>query len=183
VTGSLWARLRIALLLVVAVVIETTFGADLRVLGIAPDLMLLIAVSGGLVCGPTAGAWIGFFAGLIADLTLTTTPLGLSALAWCVVGWGIGTLRAYLLPDGRAARPAIAFLATIGAILLFLVVGELVGQTELAAPGRAWLIRLVLVEGLWNALLIIPAVAALSWAARGLPSVEELGRPETVASR
>jgi rod shape-determining protein MreD len=183
VTGAMRARARIAVLLIVALVIETTFGGDLRVLGVAPDLMLLLALSGGLVCGPTAGAWIGFSAGLLADLALTTTPLGLSALAWCIVGWGIGTLRAYLLPDGRATRPAIAFLVTIGAILLFLIVGELVGQTELAAPGRDWIIRVVLVEGLWNALLVIPAVAALGWAARGLPSVEELGRSEALATR
>jgi rod shape-determining protein MreD len=179
----MWARARVAVLLVVAVVLETTFGADLRVFGIAPDLMLLLAISGGLVCGPTAGAWIGFFAGLLADLTLTTTPLGLSALAWCIVGWGIGTLRAYLLPDGRAVRPAIAFLATIGSLLLFLIVGELVGQTELVAPGRAFVIRLVLVEGLWNALLVIPVVAVFSWAGRGLPSVEALSRPDALAAR
>jgi rod shape-determining protein MreD len=183
VTGGMWARGRVAIVLVVAVVLETTFGADLRVFGIAPDLMLLLAISGGLVCGPTAGAWIGFFAGLLADLTLTTTPLGLSALAWCIVGWGIGTLRAYLLPDGRAVRPAVAFLATIGALLLFLIVGELVGQTELVAPGRSFVIRVVLVEGLWNALLVIPVVAVFSRAARGLPSVEALGRPDALAAR
>lgn len=182
-TGGMGARVRIGLLLVGAVVLETTFGGDLRVLGIAPDLMLLLAICGGLVCGPTAGAWIGFFAGLLADLTLTTTPLGLSALAWCLVGWGIGTLRAYLLPDGRAARPAIAFLSTIGAVLLFLIVGELVGQTELVAPGRAFVIRVLVVEGLWNALLAIPVVAVFSWAARGLPSVEALSRPEALPGR
>jgi rod shape-determining protein MreD len=182
-TERLWARLRVGVLLVIAIVIQTTFGADLRILGVAPDLMLLMAVSGGLVGGPTAGAWIGFVAGIIADLAMTTTPLGLGALTWCLVGWGVGTMRAYVLPEGRAARPAIAFLATAGGLLLYLVVGELVGQSQLVAPGRSWLIRVVVIEGLWNAVLVIPAVGAFGWAVKGLARADALRRPLSVPSR
>ena len=36
------ARLRIALLLVVAILVQTTLGSDLRVTGVAPDLMVLL---------------------------------------------------------------------------------------------------------------------------------------------
>jgi rod shape-determining protein MreD len=182
-TGAMWARIRVAVVLVVALVIETTFGADLRVIGVAPDLLLLVAIGGGLVCGPDAGAWIGFLAGLIADLALSTTPVGLSALVWCLVGWGVGTLRANVLPEGRAVRSAVAFMATVGGLILFLVVGGLVGQGQLVAPGRAFVIRVVLIEGLWNAVLVIPAVAVLGWASRGLGGVEALRRPDPVTAR
>ncbi len=182
-TRPMWARIRIVIVLLVGLVVETTFGSDLRVLGVAPDLMLLLAVSGGLVGGSYAGAWIGFGAGLLADAALTTTPLGLDALVWCLVGWGIGTLRANVLPDGRVTRPAVAFAATVGALILFLVVGELVGQSQLVAPGRTYLIRVVFVEAVWNAVLVIPVVAVLGWAARGLAGAEALNRPETLTAR
>jgi rod shape-determining protein MreD len=177
------ARVRLALVLAVALVLEQTFGADLRVLGVAPDFMLLVAICGGLVCGPTTGAWVGFFAGLLADLTMTSTPLGLTALVWCLVGWGIGSLGAFVLPESRTVRPAVAFLATVVALLLFLLVGELVGQSELVAPGRTWIIKVIVVEGLWNALLAIPTVVVMRWATRGLASVEALRRPDPVMAR
>lgn len=182
-TTGMGARLRLAVVLVLALILQETFGADLRVLGVAPDFMLLVAICGGVVCGPTTGAWVGFLAGLLTDLTLTTTPLGLTALVWCLVGWGIGSLAAFILPESRAVRPAVTFLATVAAVLLFLLIGELVGQTELVAPGRSWIIKVVVIEGLWNALLSIPTVIILRWAARGLPSVEALRRPDTVMAR
>lgn len=176
-------RLGVAVVLVLALVIQTTFGSDLRILGVAPDLMLLMAISAGLVCGPNSGAIIGFVAGLLADLAMTTTPLGLYALCWCVVGWVVGTLRAYVLPDARVVRPAIAFLATVGAVLVFLVVGSLVGQTELTVSGRTFLVKVLIVEGLWNAVLVVPATMLLGAMARGLPGVVALGRVDPVPSR
>lgn len=180
---ALRPRLGVAMVLVVALVIQTTFGDDLRILGVAPDLMLLMAISAGLVCGPNSGAIIGFLAGLLADLSLTTTPIGLNALCWCVVGWVVGTLRAYVLPDARIVRPAIAFLATVGAVLVFLVVGSLVGQTELTASGRTFLIKVLIVEGLWNAVLVVPTTMLLEFVGRGLPGVVALGRVDPVPSR
>jgi rod shape-determining protein MreD len=183
VSSSIGARVRIAVVLLVALVLQATFGADLRIFGVAPDFMLLVAICGGLVCGPTTGAWIGFLAGLLADLTMSTTPLGLTALVWCLVGWGLGTLGAYVLPESRVVRPAIAFLASVAALLLFLLVGELVGQSGLVAPGRTWIVKAIVIEGLWNALLAIPTVVVMRWAARGLASVEALRRPDTVMAR
>src|SRR5580704_6564212 len=93
VSPYLKARLRIFLLLLVAILLETTIGSDLRVRGVAPDLMLLLTICAGLTGGAEAGAWVGFFAGLMADLFLTSTPLGLSALTYCLIGAAAGALR------------------------------------------------------------------------------------------
>ena len=46
-------------------------GNDLRVAGVAPDLMVLLTICAGLTGGAEAGAWVGFWAGLLADLFLT----------------------------------------------------------------------------------------------------------------
>ncbi len=95
------ARLRIATLLFVAILVQTTLGSDLRVAGVAPDLMVLVTICAGLTGGAEAGAWVGFWAGLIADLFLTATPLGLSALTYCLIGAAVGALRTAVLPDGQ----------------------------------------------------------------------------------
>ena len=72
--------LKVVAVLAVAIFLQTTFGADLRVHEVAPDFMLLLAVSAGFVAGPDEGAVVGFAAGLVADLFLQGTPFGLSAL-------------------------------------------------------------------------------------------------------
>ena len=60
----------------VAILVQTTLGSDLRVVGVAPDLMVLLAICAGLAGGAEAGAWVGFWAGLIADLFLTRRRSG-----------------------------------------------------------------------------------------------------------
>lgn len=178
-----WPHVRLAAVLIVALIVQGTFGADLRVLGVAPDLMLLMAICGGLVCGPGAAALIGFAAGLLADLSLLGTPVGLSALSWCLVGWGVATVRTYALPESRFVRPATAFLATVGAVVLFLAVGDLLGQGQLLGPGRTYVIRVVTLEALWNAVLAVPAAALVRWAAQGLPGVAAPSEREPLALR
>ena len=75
-----------ALLLLAALVIHTSVLSGIRLQGVRPDLMLLIAVCAGLVAGPERGAIVGFAAGLASDLFLQT-PLGLSALTFTVVAF------------------------------------------------------------------------------------------------
>ena len=92
------ARLRIGLILVVAILVQSALGSDLRVSGVAPDLMVVVAICAGLAGGAEAGAWVGFLAGLLADLFLTSTPLGLSALTYCLIGAAVGALRTGYCP-------------------------------------------------------------------------------------
>jgi rod shape-determining protein MreD len=183
VTSATVARVRIAIVVVVGLVVETTLGADLRVLGVSPDLMLLLAICAGLAGGPQAGALVGFAAGLLADLSLTTTPLGLSALSWCLVGWGVGVLRVTVLPETRSVRPFIAFVATLGGVILFLLIGDLVGQSQLIELGRAYLVRVAVVEALWAALLAIPVAAVYERAARGSIGAAALRSPDGPTDR
>ena len=174
-TAAWRARLCLALVLVTALVVQTTLGADLRVAGVAPDLLLLCAISAGLVCGAETGASVGFCA--------TTTPVGFFALSWCLVGFAVGAARTAVLPEGRLIQPALAFAATIAGLILLLIVGELVGQTQLISLGRSYVVRLVAVESLWDALLVIPVAAVFRWAGRGSAGLEALRRPETVGVR
>jgi rod shape-determining protein MreD len=183
VTPEGWARVRIGILLILAIVVQTTFGSDFRILGVAPDLMLLVSACAGLSGGAEAGAFVGFCAGMLADLALTTTPLGLSALAWCLVGWGVGSVRANALPGTRSVLPVIGLLATGSGVVLFLVLGDLVGQSQLIDLGRTYLVKVGVIESLWSALLILPVAFVYERAAQGSAGAVELRRPDSLAVR
>ena len=171
------ARLRIGLLLIVAVLIQTALGNDMRVAGVAPDLMVLAVICAGLTGGAEAGAWVGFWAGLLTDMFLTSTPVGLSALTYCLIGAAIGALRASVLQERRILVPFAALVGTGAAVLLFVAAGDVLGQTQLVSGGRSWLIRVVLVESLWNAVLSLPVGYLYARTARGSAGAERLGSP------
>ena len=169
------ARLRIGMLIFVTILVQTTLGSDLRVGGVAPDLMVLVAVCAGLAGGAEAGAWVGFWAGLVDDMFLTSTPIGLSALTFCLVGAAIGALREGVLQERRLLVPATACAGTVAAVLMFVAIGDVLGQSQLLDSGRAWLIRVAVIEAGWSAVLSIPAVLAYGWAARGSTGANRLG--------
>jgi rod shape-determining protein MreD len=167
------ARLRIAILLVITVLIQTALGSDLRVLEVAPDLMLLIVICAGMAGGAEAGAWVGFWSGLLTDMFLTT-PVGLSALTYCLVGAATGALREGFLQEHRFLMPVAAFLATGAAVVLFVGMGDVLGQNQLLAAGRSWLIKVAIIEAAWNAVLSIPVSMIYNRAARGSVGIERL---------
>jgi rod shape-determining protein MreD len=177
------ARLRIAVVLVMAILIETALGSDLRVAGVAPDLMVLVTICAGLSGGAEAGAWVGFWAGLITDLFLTSTPLGLSALTYCLIGAAVGVLRAVVLPDSRLIQPVAALIGTAAAVLLWVALGDVLGQSQLLDAGRSWLIRVVVVEATWATLLAVPVGWLYARAARGSKGADLMGADRMLVGR
>lgn len=176
-TPTAKARLRIGLLVVITALVETTLGSDLRVLHVAPDLMVLLVICAGLTGGTEAGAWVGFWTGLLYDMFLTSTPIGLSALTYCLVGSAVGALRSSFLQERRALLPFAAFAGTVAAVLFFVGAGVVLGQSQLLGGGRSWLIRVMIVESLWNTLLAIPAGYIYARVARGSAGADRVGAP------
>ena len=171
------ARLRITLLLIVTVLVETTLGSDLRVAQVAPDLMILVVICSGLTGGTLAGASVGFSAGLLYDMFLTATPVGLSALTYCLIGAATGALRISVLQERKSLLPLAALVGTAAGVLLFVGAGDVLGQTQLLGAGRAWLIRVMIVESLWNAVLALPVGYIYAWVARGSAGADRVGSP------
>ena len=171
----LLARLRIGTVLVVAVLIQTAVGSDLRVSGVAPDLMVLVAICAGLAGGAEAGAWVGFWAGLVTDLFLTSTPLGLSALTYCLIGAAVGALRTGFLPDSRLIALPVALIGTGAAIVLWVALGDMLGQGQLLDAGRSWLIRVATVEIGWSVVLAWPVSWLYTRVARGSAGADLVG--------
>jgi rod shape-determining protein MreD len=158
------ARLRLGALLVIALVLQISVMSDLRVSGVAPDLMLLLAVCAGMADGPETGAIVGFVAGLLIDLFLQTTPLGLSALTYCIVGFGVGALRRTVIRDNWWLAPLTGLIASGAGVALFVVIGVMVGQSQLTAMPSTTLVEIAVIVAVMNAVLAVPVIRIVSWA-------------------
>lgn len=127
--------------------------------GAAPDLVLLTVVGYALVRGATAGAVMGFCAGLVGDvLPPAAHVLGQYALVLCLIGFTAGRV-AGSRPDARlpvalacaaAGPPAVAATsallgdAQMSGAMLTTTLPWAIGYNLLAAPPGVWLVmRLV----------------------------------------
>lgn len=157
--------LRWATVLTVAFVLQVGVVADLRPFGVHADVMLLLAVCAGLAGGPGRGAVVGFIAGLLVDLLMPGT-LGVAAMAYAVVGFVVGSVQEAMLNTSRSFSIAVTTVASAVGVLLFALLGELLGQRSLTDPR---LLRIVGIVAAFNALLCVPALAVSRWA-EGSPS-------------
>lgn len=152
---------RVSLVLLCTAVLYRGLFVQLPVMGVIAVPLLLIAIAAGIAGGPDRGAMVGFFAGLTYDLLLPLAPIGLSALAFCIVGYALGRYQATVVRSAVWVKMGIATLASAGGMVLYIAVGQLVSQENfLQRP--VW--PTVLVVSVINGLLAPLAVRVMQWA-------------------
>jgi rod shape-determining protein MreD len=158
VNGRRWVGLRAGLVLVVALLLQITVVADLRMAGAIGDLMLAVVVAAGMTGGADRGVVYGFVAGLLYDLALDT-PFGLSALTYALIGYAVG-LAASALQRTSGWWPVI-IAAVAGAVqaTLYTSLGNLIG----VAYPFGDLPAIALVMAGWCAVLVLPLIRVLWW--------------------
>lgn len=155
--GGVIRGIRLALVLVAVVLLQTAVFPHLRIAGVAPEIGLVATVGVAFVAGAETGAVFGFAAGFALDLFLST-PLGLSAFAWSITGYAVGVLQGAVLRAAWWFVPAVTFVAGLVGGLLFILLGAIVGQ------GQLWgwdSLRTVIVAAGYDALiapLVFPVV-------------------------
>lgn len=153
-------RFRLPVVFAGLVILHTSVFPQFRVFGVMPDVLLLLAIAGGVAGGPTQGASLGFGAGLVADLFLTT-PLGLSALVLSVVGYAIGLSGEGLLHSAWWFLPVTALAGSAGGVGLFALTSAMLGVGQ---PLDTRLLAIMAVVGLGNALMAPWVVRLVRWA-------------------
>lgn len=147
--------------LLVVLVLQLTVALDIRVGGAHPDLILGLAVAAGLAGGTERGAIIGFFSGLALDLFLPT-PFGLSALVGIVVGVAAGQLLAAGVDRTTwFFVPGVAALGSAIGVIMFAVLGAVLGQPDTLTVGLGAAVGVVAVV---NGALGFAMVRACNWA-------------------
>ncbi len=168
-------RLRFPLVLVAVLVLEQTLAPAMAIGGAVPDFLLLVVVATGTLGQPRLAAIVGFVTGLATDLVVTT-PFGLSVVADVLVGTAVAAAFAAPEERGRAWVPILGAIGSAAGVLLYAVLGGLFGQDQMLSVS---LVRIVLLVGVVNGFLCLPARAALRWAL--LPG--ELARATTPVRR
>ncbi len=176
-SSPLAAKARLAVLVVLVVIVQTGFGNDLRLWGVAPDLPVLVAIGAGIVDGAQSGAWVGFSSGLTLDCLSPASPLGLHALTFCIVGFGVGALFESVLEGRKLTVALVGALATGATVVIYVGAGDLLGQAHLLSAGRTWLLRVIFVETAWSLVLSVP----FEWAHRWVVSSPGLRRTRALA--
>lgn len=152
-------RLRVPLVIFTALLVQVAVLTRLRPFGVVPDLMLLVAVAGGITGGPARGAVIGFASGMAIDIFLET-PLGLSALVFCLVGYTVGAVETGILRATWWIPVATALVACMAGEALFAVAAQLVGRPHQLTAHLGIVVTIV---GITSAILAPPVVRVVGW--------------------
>jgi rod shape-determining protein MreD len=150
--------LRLAVLLVGALVVQTAVLPQVTYRGRVLDIMLLVAVCAGLVGGPDRGAVIGFLAGAGTDL-IVQTPFGMWTLVGAVVGWCVGSVYAGYIVGGRLMRQLVVGIALASGTAGYVVLGRLIGQSFLGDVSLLPIVSTVVIGGMILSPFVMRAVA------------------------
>jgi rod shape-determining protein MreD len=151
--------LLLAAVVVAGVVLESTLLAHLRLGGARPDVLVLVVIAVAMACGPATGSVFGFCAGLVSDLEFAS-PVGVSALVYAVIGFGMGAARMYVTSSRTWVHLLLAAGASLASVWLSGVVLRVFDLSSWAFLARTgpWI-------ALYNLLLtpfVYPLVRALA---------------------
>lgn len=154
---------RLAVILVVAVLLQTAVASNFRILGANPDFALIVVVCVALLRGSETGAVFGFLTGTLVAVALME-PFGLTAFVFVVVGFLAGRYAETADLSHSFAPLLSVFAATlIAGVLLALAQFLLARQVPLGFfLGRVLVPSLVL-----NTLLAAPLYLVVRWWLRG----------------
>lgn len=111
-----------------AVALQSTLLARLTLLGVIPQLALVVVVSLAFLDGGRVGVVVGFAGGLLQDLLLPQSIIGLTALVYTLIGYGVGSLRQFA-PSESVWSPVLAVaLASAVAEVSYAMLAIILGQ-------------------------------------------------------
>lgn len=112
-------------MIIVTLVLQSTFFSVMTYHGIHPDLLLSLVISSSLLAGRDHGAVIGFFSGLLQDL-VSGTFFGMHTFSKMILGYCFGMAEAhvfkehFLLPVIAVTLATLANTIILSAIMFFL---------------------------------------------------------------
>lgn len=157
---EIWVRVRWAIVVVVAVALQVGVAPLFRVAGVVPNVLVILAVCGGLSGGPQRGAVMGFWAGIAFDVA-RPVPLGIGSLTFTLVAFAAGLVQVAVLAAARVVSAAIVAVGCAAGVLGYAILGEFFGTDALSTP-RLWVV--VIVNALLGAALSRVGLAVAGWA-------------------
>lgn len=151
--------LRVAFLVLLAVIVQVTVAPYLKVLGAKPDVSLVVVVCLALMRGPLWGAAGGFAAGLLMDIALVQT-MGITSLLLTLAGYFSGRYAEGVDENSWVPPLLMVFISTVFVQALNAVIMFLFG-VEASVSYVAF--RIILPSAILNALLAAPVFVLCRW--------------------
>lgn len=85
----------LSVVVIVALALQSTLLNRATVLGVIPQVLLVVIISLAYLDGEYVGAATGFFGGLLQDFLIVGSIAGLYAFVYTLVGFGVGSFRKY----------------------------------------------------------------------------------------
>lgn len=140
--------------------VQLAVVSDLPAWGAVGDLMLLLAIaSASVTADANRGAVAGFAIGMAYDLMLGT-PLGLSALVYALVGYGVGAVCGWFTDPPAWFHVLVAPVAGVVAVVTTVGVAMILGLFYPWADVG----RIAAVVAIWNAVWVLPLRSLMRWA-------------------
>jgi rod shape-determining protein MreD len=135
--------------IVTALLLQSTLFWQLKLLGVRPELMYLVTIVIAILEGPNEGAVTGFVAGLAQDFLLNQ-PKGITALTLTLVGYAAGLARQYIVSPSPLMPTILVGVGTAAGIAFYQVVAFLLGQLQ---ETFTFAVRVTLLTALYGAIL------------------------------
>lgn len=146
---------RVAVMVVVAVLLQITLMPHLTVADGAPDLCVAIVVLVAVFRGSLVGAVVGFSAGLLVELTTPVGTLGVLALLYLAAGYWCG--RFTERPEAESlGLPVALAVAACAFVQVGYAVFQLLLGTEMVVSAVA--VRMIVPTIVLTGLLSFPAL-------------------------
>ena len=142
-----------------AVLLQTTLFAQVRLFDVAPDLVMLTVIAVARRLDAEPAVLLGFTSGLAMDL-LGSSPLGLRALVLTLIAYATVQTRDRFDINVVATGIAVALLSLLG-VALVVVIGTLFGEASFRDPNVFRKILLVPVYNLVLGVVLLPLLTLI----------------------
>jgi rod shape-determining protein MreD len=146
------AFLRVAALLLLALVLQLSAVGQISLLGGQADLTPLVVAAVAYYAGSMTGSATGFAMGFLLDLASGST-MGASSLVLTAVGYGVGRYRELRDPAHGLLPIAVGAIATAGWVTAFAAVSFMLDVGATVSP---LVIREMIVTVVLDAVLALP---------------------------
>ena len=119
--------LALTAVIVTSLLLQSTIFAQVKLLGVRPELMYIVTILMAILEGPNEGAIVGFAGGMAQDFLLNQ-PKGITALTLTLLGYTVGLARQYIVSPSPLLPTILVAVGTFAGMVFFEVVSFLLGE-------------------------------------------------------
>lgn len=142
------------IVVVIAFILQLSVMPQFKLLGVQPDLILVVAIVVAVQDGPVEGAIIGFLGGMLQDIA-SPQVMGVSALSKALAGFLAGVLKDFFMTYSILLPVLLVFMLSFFELLLHQGVLVVLGQEQLP-PVRAGALFAISLYNVIAVLVIYP---------------------------